>query len=657
MSNKILFRTAALQLQTVHNQDVVKVAGIVRSLHNLLKKIVDPEYRARVSKMDNDTKNVQNFIIELNKELNNIRIAIREGDAESYNKALDLTRSLSLGFWEKIKEVSKEGVDVKNILKGYTKENVNEPEFVNTFKKHLPEEFDLDLDSKKTYNVPLKSVGWYKSLTSDMILINRSGTIQVLINNITRKLINIVEPKLLEFDDLKKEALLFNISNAIINGTLISVSVRKHPAKQNVIEWGTTEIEVITAPFEVPGTGVSLNMSATLVDPRTARNRTVDDKLILVTTRAPKIITKPAIATVAELRTKLLMKLAFSQQAELKYTVLNELQLAEILRKGYNLAFGVDPTAQSLAGGWAQALLECGRPIKLPNNNIGNIKATKEWVSGGQSYFTKSTEEFSKSGKHYVDQDAKWRSYRTPEEGAAGYWKLIGNKYKSSMDWMAAGDPNSATVSLAMNHYFTANIEKYAKGVSSLYNEFMTKIAPQLPNLKSAIASPPGEKLELKPWLNDYKPQSKNIETTTNKEVDSLINTLYANNPLTSLVKNSLLKEILPNTNFLILVQSSDNSLINKIEYARVASNILSEHLDIESSIHINDNKVEIQGSVLGTPLIVNSSVQALCDCLSMSINNKISAICAVGFLSKYSKLKSEEINKNHKLFKLNKIS
>ncbi len=673
-NDRLILRTAALQLQVTDSKEVVKIAGIIQDLQHWVKKITDPEYRARVLKMDLETKDVQKFITKLDQELGRLRLAIRTGDLDSYNKSLEETKKMSLQFWDKIKDLNQKSESVAKIMKYYTKNDINRRNFMKKFKDNLQPEYDLDLsaDNKKKYNIPLKSVGWYKSLTPDMIAVTGSGTIEIVLKIIQGKLGPLAGKENLIFKGDKLQILFDNIRQAIVDGTLIGVSYRKFGPLIKTVAWGTTEIEVATAPFEIPETGAAMTLIVTLEDPRTSKIRKSDDKLVWVTSKSPKIIKLPKVKPIepqvtAGERQQFLQKIALSSEVPVQYTILNEIQFAKILREGYLMAFGTDPTAQVLAGGWAQAVLESGRPIKLPNNNIGNIKATSDWIKSGNSYFIKGTSEFTSDGKKYDDHTAKWRAYSSPQAGAAGYWKLIGNKYKDAMDWMAAGDPTSATVSLAMKKYFTANIEKYAKGVSSLYQEFMTKIAPQLPNLNSVVASPPGEKLPLKPWLKEYTshPTNNSKSTTSNTEVDKLLQTLYSSpGPIEKFVKNALLEQVLPRTDFVILIQGSDcTSKVEKLEYAKAAVNILNTHLEVTAKICSNDKDIEIQGSTLGTPVTVTKTIQVVCDCISEALNYSsknlynINAIVVPGFLSKYSQVSEAQIEKNSRLFQLKRLS
>ena len=201
-----------------------------------------------------------------------------------------------------------------------------------------------------------------------------------------------------------------------------------------------------------------------------------------------------------------------------KITHLSTMELAEALREGYKKVRGADPTAEVLASGWAQAILESGRPVKLPNNNIGNIKATKNWIESND-YFVKDAVEFTRGGEKFIEKAAKWRAYPTPTDGAAGYWQLINDRYGKSFSWMAAGDPIKATKYLKKGGWFTCPEEGYAKASNLLYSEFMKTIAPNMSNLQSNPIRPPSDD-NVFPVDEPVKPEGSDI--------DALINRLYA---------------------------------------------------------------------------------------------------------------------------------
>ena len=73
-----------------------------------------------------------------------------------------------------------------------------------------------------------------------------------------------------------------------------------------------------------------------------------------------------------------------------------------LLQNGYKKAFGKEPSIETLGIGWAQGSLESGRPTRLPCNNVGNIKATSDWLKSGKKYFVIDTKEIDKNGKEYT---------------------------------------------------------------------------------------------------------------------------------------------------------------------------------------------------------------------------------------------------------------
>lgn len=345
-------------------------------------------------------------------------------------------------------------------------------------------------------------------------------------------------------------------------------------------------------------------------------------------------------------------------------TELSDVEFAKALQEGYKLAFGQNPTAEMLAGGWAQAVLESGRPVKLPNNNVGNIKATPSWAESND-FFVKDALEFTPDGEKFVQNAAKWRAYASPAQGAAGYWKLIGNqRYKKALDWMAAGDPESASVVLGVNGYYTSSIKNYARYSNVLYKEFMDKLAPAL-GLKSSPAPPPSEKLPIKNFAKEYSKEEKlAINNVTEKEigtqeVNTLINSLYAcDNKLTRMVKNSILKRKLPVSDVLVCVSGDNDN--GKLEFARVASSILRQHIDAAAFVCSEEGDVEIQCSALGTESILADAIRELCEFTAERMNKhtnaNISVLVMPGFLSKYSAVDDDDLIKNRRHFNMIRI-
>lgn len=635
MSKHEFIRQAALELHLGNPEEIVRMAGVVQRIKNWIKYRTDAEYKQTVDTLRQDSIGMKNSLKDISEKIEILQDAIRDGEPELYHSTLAEIKKMMMGLWQTVKQTSDDSKDYYNV------EDTESPGFADWFKKHLPEGYELELG--KDYSLPLKSTRQYSNLTPDKIKVGEK--VLTLIKHQIAKLSNMAWE---EYPDAFKDdqALAVKLLESVAEGTLLKVDAKKPYEKNPKLKGGTTQLEILTQPFTLPGTDLQVQGQVSVVD--------YQDKMSVSGSRKWKFLGKQ---TMAGLKLEEMIKLALDNAPQsLKYTEASEQDLAKVLRTAYKKVFGSDPTAEVLAGGWAQAVLEAGRPLKFPNNNIGNIKAVPAGIKAGQPYFVKSTVEYSSSGEKRSVPNEAWAAFSTLEEGAEAYWKLIDRKYSVAHQWMAAGDPTSATVALAQKHYFTANIEKYAAGVKSLYQEFLTKIAPQLPDLKSAPAPAPGPKPEVKAWLDHYSDKSdkpvEKLEEKPSSEIDALIkNLVSADGPLTFLVKQALLKQALPETQTVIIVDAKDSKL--QVEFARLAAYFCHKFLDSRVEVCRKNDKVELQTLTLGSPLKVIRAQQAVCDLLSEKMN--ASGLVIAGFKSSLPLMKTSELQQNYRFLKFNK--
>jgi len=223
-----------------------------------------------------------------------------------------------------------------------------------------------------------------------------------------------------------------------------------------------------------------------------------------------------------------------------------------------------------------------------------------------------------------------------------------------------------------MKHYFTAPIKGYAKAVSSIYNEFMTRIAPKLPGLTSGVTEPPGPRPEVKKWYGDYSkeereailkggtPAAPALPQAPANDVDELIKKLVAS-PLSDMVKRGLLKSSLPTSKVLVVLNSNSATHVDKVEFARVASSILDRHLDVDARVCSSDDDVQIQCSGLGTEIVLTGAIQAVCDLISEGMRKRVGAIIhptAVAGESAYlDEVGFLVLAKNRRMFNLKRLA
>lgn len=609
---KEFIRTAALDLTL--SDSMIRTAGIAQRIKNWIKYRTNQEFRQVVDTLKADSAVLRAQLELISDQIDNLEESIKNGDAEKYHALVPELKKSMLKLWEGVKQTSDDG---KNF---YTAQDMDSPGFADWFAKNLPEGYDLEIGKK--YDIPLKSTRRYAQLQPTQISISTTPL------NIIKGAIQKQLPKptiLQESDQDLVQALLAEVPNGILK----SLEAKKPHKKNPTLKGGTTELEVIVKIL-LPITNAIFSGTIFLVD--------YQDRMVISGSKDWKyegFITQP---TTAGLNPTQLLKIAIEYRPQaLKYYPATEQDLAQALRSAYVHVYGEDPTAETLAGGWAQATLEAGRPLKFPNYNIGNIKATPGGIKSGQPYFIKGAIEFTPDGKKTIIPHDTWASFSSLEEGAAAYWKLIKNKYSSAQEWMAAGDPISASVALGKGGYFTANIAKYSQAMQNLYKEFFDKVAISLPGLRSAPIPASQSKPEVKNWKSDYQSVS-----TKDNEVESLIKNLTADGPLTTFVKKAILRQVLPQTLSVIWIRGTR---AEQLDFAKKASFILHSILGSTVEICAQDEALELETKTYGHPLTVLQAQTALCDLLSQKFAH-VQAQPIVGFTSSLPKLSASKLDK-----------
>lgn len=659
------FVKTAKELQVTHENQVVKVAGILDRLKKLWQSISNPQYRSSVSHLQDEYQEAQVHLEQMQDLFDSLGDALKSGDIKNYSDILGEIKSHIGKFLDEVREADKK---TKQVLQ-WTLKEMNEPGFIDRVTEALPQNFELDY--KKKYNVSLSEFSRYKNIQPSIYM---SNAVKGVLKNLAFKEIR-DNAESSTVDELKEAlsspAFFSNFERAALQGTVVEFAPLAPSPKKEYATAGQTEILLVTQPFQVPNLRYELQAEIVLRDERVS----LDEKKRLSVKETKRVDLVKDVPKVAQ---------AQSQVLPYKRNKLTQLELAEALREGYKLAFGKDPSLESLAGGFSQAILESGFPILLPNNNIGNIKATDAWINSGKPYFVKGTIEFTPDGKKLQEHGTKWRAYPTPAEGAAGYWKLIGDRYKKALDWYAAGDPESAAVALAMKGYYTAPVTKYASGLNMHHKRFLKEIAPKMPGLKSEAAPPPGAKPPLKKWVAEYSPEEKQeiLKDTPQEEkptmvaqveplaapqsepaggFNSLMNKLLAasDGALTKMVKRSILSEILPENDVLILVKSSD-SYEAKLEYGRVCASYLRRVIGGSAEVCSDGKNVEIQCSASGEIDTLTQAVSQLSYLVAVGMKKKtnktIKPTIAPGLLSRYAMVKPQDLIVNSRKFGFSRL-
>ena len=132
-------KIANLQLQSLNDSEVVKIAGVVQRVKNWLKSQFSPEFKEKVKALKEESFEVQTLLVELNNNIKSIQKSIDKVDTEQYHADLKIFKSLVLDLIVKAKLLSKESEDL------YHRAEKEKTGFDERFKKSLPADYDVEL--------------------------------------------------------------------------------------------------------------------------------------------------------------------------------------------------------------------------------------------------------------------------------------------------------------------------------------------------------------------------------------------------------------------------------------------------------------------------------------------------------------------------------
>jgi hypothetical protein len=124
--------------------------------------------------------------------------------------------------------------------------------------------------------------------------------------------------------------------------------------------------------------------------------------------------------------------------------------------------FGEVPSEETRRILTAQWSHETGRGASMFNYNFGGIKGTGPT---GLSVEQSTREGYGATEHRIVD---RFRAYRTAEEGAVDYVKLLKNRFPEAIDAARQGDPVSFVQGLKARNYFTGDPAAYTRSIVSL---------------------------------------------------------------------------------------------------------------------------------------------------------------------------------------------
>ena len=138
------------------------------------------------------------------------------------------------------------------------------------------------------------------------------------------------------------------------------------------------------------------------------------------------------------------------------------------LISGYTEHYGVAPNQETTNMLLAQWALETGHGKSMPKNNFGGL--TGAAPTGG----TANLATVEGHGATARNTTRNFRTYDTPEQGAADFVGVLKRRHQPAMDAAAAGDTRGFAAALKKSGYYSGDPEAYRKAVDSLYRHSPT---------------------------------------------------------------------------------------------------------------------------------------------------------------------------------------
>ena len=166
-------------------------------------------------------------------------------------------------------------------------------------------------------------------------------------------------------------------------------------------------------------------------------------------------------------------------------TRLDGAQAADALRTAWTNVTGEAPSQKTLSILTAQWAHETGNGASMYNYNFGGIKGMGP---SGLSVAQRTREGFGASERTITD---RFRAYRTADEGATDYVKLLTQRFPEATASAHSGDATGFVNGLKQRGYFTGDASVYARSVASLSNQAMTQGFGAIGSHLGELGAPP----------------------------------------------------------------------------------------------------------------------------------------------------------------------
>jgi hypothetical protein len=187
-------------------------------------------------------------------------------------------------------------------------------------------------------------------------------------------------------------------------------------------------------------------------------------------------------------------------------------QAGEAITSAWRSMHGEDPPEGLVPLLVGQVSIETGGGKGMLNYNFAGIKGTGPF---GMSVRFRTTEGDGPTERKIVD---RFRAYRSAEEGATDYLRLLENRFGGALDKAREGDAEGFVHELKKSGYFTGNEKVYTRVVRSVAENYQPgAISPS----SNVAAAPPAAAIASRPVSGASASVPSGIEELLAREQDS----------------------------------------------------------------------------------------------------------------------------------------
>lgn len=635
-------RKFALDVCSVDDGDVVKIAGIIRRVKNFWRAFQDPDYRDRALQLKNESEKYKELINSLSFNIEKLQKSIDDVDVDEYSNSLTNVRQLSFelaketGQFRQMAEVahSLAPTETKEI-RHVTKEMMKDLSVKEQLTKQLPQGYDLAIGSA---GIPVQQSNWMKQFSPDDVQFSITVADRIK-SDLARML-----PRYIDFGggdaeqlarkmlDSVSQELLKNIATGLLNGHInkidfsrVSEQIKNRPANQMKYYMSAYNVQI-------PGTDITFDMPVIVVVDLMASGIPTRRLSVYWATHLRMSAAQKQASRINELQ-----KLAYANTHEWARNVLYKAFLRVMKR---------EPTLAELQMVQAVAAAETnyGKGWKgagVGSNNWGAIQCCKpkDGVCPPNSFLYEDTHPLP-DGTNEKYQIC-FKSYATPEDGAADLIYHIFVKRRSAV-LPAVASGSLWGFSEAM--YNTGYYEGHGKTKEDRIAGHVKFLQRRLDQITKAL----GEEQQLSPQAAPQQQDQMLAEREKQQvehEYQALMPALFASGPVEKLIVNSIIESKLPKTR--VLVRLASNFYPANVRYAHALSSVLREEIGADLSIHSNSRTIELECDVLGQKESVLKAVKAICsgasDAFDMASGMVVKAYCYADLASDYDILSANE--------------